>query len=616
MKKFSFKKKALIILAVITLAISAVNFFCDRARDKQDVPVEYHEVISFFKEGRVTGYTLNLDTSKLECLVDGSTLYTYTVPDNDLFISDVREAIKSYSELSGTEYNVKADYESAPPVSDFILFVPSALFFIFITGMTFYFIKKTKKIIKESGGKTPSVIGISKQAEKTEAVPTRFSDVAGADEEKWELAEIVEFLKNPEKYGRLGAQMPKGVLLSGPPGTGKTLLARAVAGEANVPFFSISGSDFVELYVGVGASRVRDLFEKAKSAAPSIIFIDEIDTVGRRRGTSMGGGNDEREQTLNQLLVEMDGFGGNSGVIVIAATNRPDVLDPALLRPGRFDRQITVNCPDTKGRLELLKVYSKNKPMSPDVSLNYIAHSTIGFTGADIRNLLNEAALLATRKNRSRICSEDIEEAMLKVLIGTEKKSRKMSEAEKKLTAYHEAGHAVASYFLESQDPVEQISIIPRGFAGGYTLHRPVEETTYSSKKKMLESLVTLLGGRVAEELFIGDVSTGASNDLQRATSIATNMVTRYGMSETLGPVSFFSNDKGDHAAGRSCFSESVSEKIDSEIQRILSDAKDKTTALLTEHSDKVKLIAERLLVQEKIDGIEFEFLMSLPDAV
>lgn len=615
MKKLSFKKKALIILAVATLVVSAITFICDRVKDKpENTPIEYHEIISLFKDGRVTEYTLNLDSSELEYLVDGNVLYTYTVPDNDMFISDVREAVRSCSELSGTEYNVKADFKSSPPVSDFVMLVPSALFFGFFMAMSLYFIKKAKKLFKESGGKTPSVAGISKEAETTDTVLTRFSDVAGADEEKVELAEIVEFLKSPEKFGRLGAQIPKGVLLSGPPGTGKTLLARAVAGEANVPFFSISGSDFVELYVGVGASRVRDLFEKAKRAAPSIIFIDEIDTVGRRRCTSVGGGNDEREQTLNQLLVEMDGFSGNSGVIVIAATNRPDVLDPALLRPSRFDRQITVNCPDTKGRLELLKVYAKNKPMSFDVNLNDISLSTIGFTGADIKNLLNEAALIATRKNRDRICNDDINEAMLKVLIGTEK-PRKMSDVEKKLTAYHEAGHAVASYYLESADPVEQISIVPRGFAGGYTLQRPVEEATYSSKKKMLESLVTLLGGRVAEELFLGDVSTGASNDLQRATSIATNMVTRYGMSEALGPVSFFSNDAGEYTDRRSCFSESVSEKIDSEIQKILSDAKDRTSALLSEHSDKVKLIAERLLAQEKINGIEFEFLMSMPVA-
>lgn len=613
----NFKKKALIILAVITLAISAVTFFCDRGNDSaENAATEYHEIIGLFKDGRVTEYTLNLENSRLEYYIEGSDdPFTYTVPDRDLFIADSREAIKSYSALTGNEYIVEADYTSGSSAYQLLLFAPSVFFMIFIAGMSIFFVRKIKKLFKETDVKTPSAVHISKDMENTSEIKTKFADVAGADEEKEELEEIVEFLKNREKFGKLGAQIPKGVLLSGPPGTGKTLLARAVAGEANVPFFSISGSDFVELYVGVGASRVRELFEKAKKAAPSIIFIDEIDTVGRKRGTSVGGGNDEREQTLNQLLVEMDGFSGNSGVIVIAATNRPDVLDPALLRPGRFDRQITVGYPDAKGRLELLKLYAENKPLSSDVNLRDISLSTIGFTGADIKNLLNEAALIATRKKKNKICSDDIDEAMLKILVGTEKKSRKMSDAEKKLTAYHEAGHAVASYYLESADPVEQISIIPRGFAGGYTLQRPVEETTYSSKKKMLESLVTLLGGRVAEELFIGDISTGASNDLQRATSIATNMVTRYGMSEALGPVSFFTNDAGVLADRRSCFSESVSEKIDSEIQKIISDAKDRTSQLLAEHSDKVQLIAERLLIQEKIDGMEFEFLMSMPVA-
>ncbi len=614
MNKQKSKKKALIILAIVTLVISAVTFFCDRAKNTVDnTPTEYHEIIGLFKDGRVTEYTLNLENSKLEYYIEGSdNPYTYTVPDNDLFIADSREAIESYSDLTGMDYVVKADYTSSPSALQFIMLMPSIMMFMLIVGMSFFSVRKIKKLFKETESKSQSVTHIGKDTENANEIKTKFVDIAGADEEKGELAEIVEFLKHPEKFTKLGAQIPKGVLLSGPPGTGKTLLARAVAGEANVPFFSISGSDFVELYVGVGASRVRDLFEKAKKAAPSIIFIDEIDTVGRKRGTSVGGGNDEREQTLNQLLVEMDGFSGNSGVIVIAATNRPDVLDPALLRPGRFDRQITVGYPDAKGRLELLKLYAKNKPLSSDVNLNDISLSTIGFTGADIKNLLNESALIATRKAKNRICSNDIDEAMLKILVGTEKKSRKMTDAEKKLTAYHEAGHAVASYYLDNQDPVEQISIIPRGFAGGYTLQRPVEETTYSSKKKMLESLVTLLGGRVAEELFIGDISTGASNDLQRATAIATSMVTRYGMSEALGPISFFSNDSGDFLDRRNCFSESVSEKIDSEIQKIISEAKDKTTVLLTEHSDKVKLVAERLMVQEKIDGIEFEFLMSM----
>ena len=617
MRKRNFKKKAIIILAIITAVVSVITFCVESARETdKNSPREYHEVISLFEDGMITGYTLNLGNSELEYYIKGSgEQHKYTVPDTDMFIADSREAIKSFSENSGESYSVEVDYISVPDRFNLMMFIPPLLSLVLVFGMAGLVARKTKKLLKDSAKKTQTSIGFSKDAENTDGVKTKFSDVAGADEEKEELAEIVDFLKNPEKFGRLGAQIPKGVLLSGPPGTGKTLLARAVAGEANVPFFSISGSDFVELYVGVGASRVRDLFQKAKAFAPSIIFIDEIDTVGRRRGTSMGGGNDEREQTLNQLLVEMDGFSGNSGVIVIAATNRPDVLDPALLRPGRFDRQITVGYPDANGRLELLKVYSENKPLSYDVNLEELSLSTIGFTGADIKNLLNEAALIATRKTSNEICADDIDEAMLKILVGTEKKSRKMTQEEKKITAYHEAGHAVASYFLESQDPVEQISIVPRGLAGGYTLQRPVEESTYSSKKKMLESLVTLLGGRVAEELFIGDISTGASNDLQRATSIATNMVTRYGMGEVLGPVSFFSNDNGDFADRKVCFSESMSEKIDVEIQKIISDSKERTTALLTEHSDKVKLVAERLMIQEKMDSLEFEFLMSMPVA-
>lgn len=612
-KRFRTVAVVLAVFALIALTVSFINSKKDKAEPEI---TEYHQIIGLFKDGKVTEYTLNLENSRLEYYVSGAEEPSYyTVPDNDLFIADSREAIKDYSALTGREYNVEADYVSVSLASRILTFAAIVLIMMSVMGVGIFFGRQIKKLFKDSDGKAHSAGRISKDAENTSEIKTKFSDVAGADEEKEELAEVVGFLRHPEKFSKLGAQIPKGILLSGPPGTGKTLLARAVAGEANVPFFSISGSDFVELYVGVGASRVRDLFEKAKKAAPSIIFIDEIDTVGRKRGTSVNGGNDEREQTLNQLLVEMDGFSGNSGVIVIAATNRPDVLDPALLRPGRFDKQITVGYPDAKGRLELLRVYAGNKPLSSSVCLRDISFSTIGFTGADIKNLLNEAALIATRKNKDEICKEDVEEAMLKILVGTEKKSRKMSDAEKKLTAYHEAGHAVASYYLENQDPVEQISIIPRGFAGGYTLQRPVEESSYSSKKKMLESLVTLLGGRVAEELFIGDISTGASNDLQRVTSIATNMVTRYGMSEELGPVSFFANGSGESADRRGCFSESVSEKIDSEIQKIISDAKDKTSAILTEHSDKVRLIAERLIVQEKIDRFEFEFLMAMPIA-
>ncbi|MGN0622398.1 MAG: ATP-dependent zinc metalloprotease FtsH, partial [Oscillospiraceae bacterium] len=429
-----------------------------------------------------------------------------------------------------------------------------------------------------------------------------------------ELKEIVDFLKDNKKYNEIGARIPKGVLLLGPPGTGKTLLARAVAGEANVPFFSISGSDFVEMFVGVGASRVRDLFEQAKKNAPSIIFIDEIDAVGRQRGAGLGGGHDEREQTLNQLLVEMDGFEDNESVIVMAATNRRDILDPALLRPGRFDRQILVSYPDVKGREEILKVHTRNKPLAPDVELDTIAKSTVGFTGADLENLVNEASLLAARKNRKAITKEDLEEASIKVIAGPEKKSRVVTEAEKRLTAYHEGGHAVCTYFCDSQDKVHQVSIIPRGQAGGYTMSLPEKDKSYVSKKEMAENIIVLLGGRVAEKIILDDISTGASNDLERATATARNMVTRYGFSDNLGPVVY---GRGEHEVflGRDygntpSYSENVAAEIDNEIRNIVEDAFEKAEKLLREHIDKLHTIAKYLMKYEKIDGADFEKLM------
>ena len=446
---------------------------------------------------------------------------------------------------------------------------------------------------------------------------TTFADVAGADEEKEELREIVEFLKNPKRFNELGARIPKGVLLVGPPGTGKTLLARAVAGEAGVPFFSISGSDFVEMFVGVGASRVRDLFDQAKKNSPCIIFIDEIDAVGRQRGAGLGGGHDEREQTLNQLLVEMDGFGANEGVIMIAATNRPDILDPALMRPGRFDRQVMVGAPDIKGREEILKVHAKGKPLAPDVNLKTIAASTAGFVGADLENLLNEAALLAARKNLKAITQTEIEEATIKVVVGTEKKSRVMTEKEKTLTAYHEGGHAVATYYCSTQDPVHQISIIPRGMAGGYTMSIPIEDRNYRSRKEMEENIVTLLGGRVAEALVLGDISTGASNDIERATQIARAMVTKYGMSERLGPICYGS-DNNEVFIGRDMghmknYSEKIAAEIDEEIQKIVGRGYQKTEQLLSEHMDKLHKVAQFLFVNEKMSGAEFKELMEAP---
>ena len=443
---------------------------------------------------------------------------------------------------------------------------------------------------------------------------TTFAEVAGCDEEKEELKEIVDFLKYPKKFNDLGARIPKGVLLMGPPGTGKTLLARAVAGEAGVPFFSISGSDFVEMYVGVGASRVRDLFEQAKKNAPSIIFIDEIDAVGRHRGAGLGGGHDEREQTLNQLLVEMDGFGSNEGIIVIAATNRRDILDPALLRPGRFDRQIVVNPPDVKGREEILKVHSRNKPLGFDVDLSVIAKSTAGFTGADLENLMNEAALLAARKGRKAITEKDIEEATIKVVAGPEKRSRVVVERDKRITAFHEAGHAVATYYCPTQDPVHEVSIIPRGMAGGYTMSLPEQDKSYRGKKEMTENIVTLLGGRVAEQLVLDDISTGASNDLERATKLARAMVTRYGFSEKLGPV-VYGQDEGEVFLGRDLnhtrnYSEEIASQIDSEIREIVENGYEEVKTILSEHMNQLHLVAEYLFENEKITGANFKDLM------
>ena len=441
-----------------------------------------------------------------------------------------------------------------------------------------------------------------------------FADVAGEDEEKEELKEVVEFLKSPEKFNTLGARIPHGVLLVGPPGTGKTLLARACAGEAGVPFYSISGSDFVEMYVGVGASRVRDLFDKAKKSMPCIIFIDEIDAVGRQRGAGLGGGHDEREQTLNQLLVEMDGFTGKDNVIVIAATNRRDILDPALLRPGRFDRQIVVGYPDVKGREQILKVHTKSKSIGPDVDLTTIARSTVGFTGADLENLVNEACLLAARKNKKAITMDEIQEATIKVIAGPEKKSHKVTPKEKRLTAFHEAGHAVCTYYCDHQDKVHQVSIIPRGMAGGYTMSLPEQDKSFVSKKEMEENIITLLGGRVAEQLVLDDISTGASNDLERATSTARSMVTRYGFSEKLGPI-VYGNDQNEVFLGRDLgssrdYSDRVAGEIDDEVRNIVEKAYDKATAILQMHMDQLELLAKYLMIHEKIEKDDFETLM------
>ena len=446
---------------------------------------------------------------------------------------------------------------------------------------------------------------------------TTFQDVAGADEEKEELEEIVQFLKNPKRYNELGARIPKGVLLVGPPGTGKTLLARAVAGEAGVPFFSMSGSDFVEMFVGVGASRVRDLFDQAKKNSPCIIFIDEIDAVGRQRGAGLGGGHDEREQTLNQLLVEMDGFGANEGIIMIAATNRPDILDPALMRPGRFDRQVMVGYPDVKGREAILKVHARGKPLAPNVELATIAKTTAGFTGADLENLLNEAALLAARKQLKAITMDEIEEATIKVVVGAEKKSHVMTDKEKTLTAYHEAGHAIAAYSCKTQDPVHQISIIPRGRAGGYTMQLPSEDRSYKSRSEMLESLIVLLGGRVAEALVLGDISTGASNDIERATQTVRAMITKYGMTDELGPITYGS-DNSEPFLGRDMghvrdYSEETASEIDAVLRKMISNAYHQTEQVLKDHMSKLHEVAKQLFLNEKMSGEEFYAIMDAP---
>ena len=477
-------------------------------------------------------------------------------------------------------------------------------------GFTFVIMRQAS-----GGGKMSQFSKANARTQPSNGPKITFADVAGAEEEKEEMSEIVDFMKNPRKYQELGAKIPRGVLLLGPPGTGKTLLAKAVAGEANVPFFSISGSDFVEMFVGVGASRVRDLFDQAKKHTPSIIFIDEIDAVGRQRGTGLGGGHDEREQTLNQLLVEMDGFTDNQGVIVIAATNRRDILDPALLRPGRFDRQITVGYPDIKGREAILRVHTKNKKLAPDISLATIAKGTAGFTGADLANLVNEAALLAARNNRKAITQPDIEEATIKVVAGPEKKSKVVSEDEKRLTAFHEAGHAVCTFHCKTQDPVHQVSIIPRGMAGGYTMSLPEHDRSFRTKTQMEEEVIVLLGGRVAEKIVLDEISTGASNDIERATDLARSMITRYGFSEKLGPIVYGHDNSEvflgrDYSQGRN-YSENVAAEIDGEIRELIDTSYENAKQILLSHRDQLDKVAHYLMEHEKIDGEDFYKLMN-----
>lgn len=575
----------------------------------------YSDIMSFFDNYQVSEYNFDLGTGELSMTVtldDGTEkLINYIVPNVTVFLNEIQTGSENYRK----EYNavhpdapLKMEYYKIQDNSWLYNLLPSVIIIILMVALFFFMMRQAG-----GGGKINS---FSKANVKTTSnTKHTFDDVAGADEEKEELAEIVDFLKNPKKYSEMGARIPKGVLLMGPPGTGKTLLAKAVAGEAGVPFFSISGSDFVELYVGVGASRVRDLFETAKKNAPAIVFIDEIDAVGRHRGAGLGGGHDEREQTLNQLLVEMDGFEGNEGVIVIAATNRRDILDPALLRPGRFDRQITVSYPDIKGREEILKVHTKKKPLAPDVSLSTIAKSTAGFTGADLENLTNEAALIAARKEKKAITKADIEEAVIKVIAGPEKKSRVVTQEERRTVAYHEAGHAIVTYYLPSQDSVHQVTIIPHGGAGGMTIHLPSKEPSLIdvNAERIEDEIKVCMGGRVAEELIIGKGSAGAVSDLQRSTKIAKDMVTKYGLSK-LGLVVYA--DQNDEpfvgmGYGRSNgISERVQGEIDDEIHRIVTENYEACVAMLKEHIDQLHILAKYLIAHEKIDGADFEKLM------
>ena len=605
-----------VILTIVTIIALIWGFWQMMPKQKT---MKYDQVISYFENNQVKEYTVSFKKNNVSIVLRekdeklGSDKLTYALPSISLFLEDIEPFVEAYNKDKPAEERIRIDYERPSQPSILVSFLPYILLF---GGMAvFYFIILRRMQDGGLGGGRGPSFGKAKIASAKSGRPTTFKDVAGADEEKEELAEIVEFLKSPKKFNDLGARIPKGVLLMGPPGTGKTLLARAVAGEAGVPFFSISGSDFVELYVGVGASRVRDLFEQAKKNSPSIIFIDEIDAVGRHRGAGLGGGHDEREQTLNQLLVEMDGFGVNEGVIVIAATNRRDILDPALLRPGRFDREIVVGYPDVKGREEILKVHSKGKPLAPDVDLKVIARSTTGFTGADLENLMNEAALLAARKERRAITEADIEEATIKVVAGTEKKSRKVTEKDNRITAYHEAGHALCMYHLETQDPVHHISIIQRGMAAGFTMSLPEQDKTHMSRREMRETIVGLLGGRASEALTQEDICTGASNDMERATAIAKAMVTKYGFSEKLGTMVYGHDEGGEVFLGRNIsqsrgYSETVAFEIDKEVRSIIDSAYKQALDILNEHMDKLKLVAEYLLEHEKMDQTEFVSLM------
>ena len=605
-------KDAIIYVAII--AVLVIGFFSVMnmmgSLSATVTRTNYSDVMVEFDNYNVSEFSLDLGSGSLLYKVKGSEeIHKYTVPNVNVFLNDIIDYRKNYNEKN-PDAELIEDYL---PISDntfLTSFLPYIILIALMIGFTFIIMRQTT-----GGGKMNQFSRANTKNQPSNGKRVLFSDVAGADEEKQELAEVVDFLKNPKKYEELGARVPRGVLLVGPPGTGKTLLAKAVAGEAGVPFFSISGSDFVEMFVGVGASRVRDLFDQAKKHTPSIIFIDEIDAVGRQRGAGLGGGHDEREQTLNQLLVEMDGFTEKENIIVIAATNRRDILDPALLRPGRFDRQIVVNYPDVKGREEILKVHTRNKRLAPDVNLATIAKTTAGFTGADLENLVNEAALLAARVNRKAIIEKDIEEATIKVVAGPEKKSKVVTEQEKKLTAYHEAGHAVCTYHCKTQDKVHQVSIIPRGMAGGYTMSLPEHDRSYRSKTQMEEEIIVLLGGRVAEKLILDDISTGASNDIERATNIARDMVTRYGFSEKLGPMVYGHDNSEvflgrDYSQGRN-YSENVAAEIDAEMRELIEQGYEGAKDILNTNMSQLHIVAQYLIKHEKINGPDFEKLMN-----
>ena len=608
---------SIIVLIAVVVFLLVSSSYLMRLITPETKQYNYSEIIYMFEDQKVSSYELDLGSSEVTLkMADGSPDIVYRVASPSYFLDSIEPYVQQYNEEHPDD-RMTFNWIQASDNSWLWSLVPYLLMIVAMGALWYFMFKQTSGGGKMNQfGKANLVKNDGKNARKT-----TFADVAGADEEKEELKEIVDFLKHPKKFNELGARIPKGVLLMGPPGTGKTLLARSVAGEAGVPFFSISGSDFVEMFVGVGASRVRDLFDQAKKNAPAIIFIDEIDAVGHHRGAGLGGGHDEREQTLNQLLVEMDGFSNNEGIIVIAATNRRDILDPALLRPGRFDRQIVVNYPDVKGREEILKVHSRNKPLGFDVDLSVIAKSTAGFTGADLENLMNEAALLAARKGHKALTLQDIEEATIKVVAGPEKRSKVITEKEKRLTAYHEAGHAITTYYSPTQDPVHEVSIIPRGAAGGYTMSLPEHDKSYMGKKEMEENIVTLLGGRVAESLILDDISTGASNDIERATKLARSMVTRYGFSEKLGPI-VYGQDDGEIFLGRDLgttrnYSEEVAAEIDGEIRRIIGSAYASARTILSEHIDQLHMIAQYLIRNEKINGSTFIQLMKgelIPD--